>query len=135
MANQGQVKPGDMVYDPFVGTGSIAIACTHYGSTQFGSDLDIRVLKGYAVGRKSVNKIPGLDKYSRFDVFTNFIHYKFPMPNLFIMDCAKQSFQRGGIFDAIVCDPPYGVRARSKKVGISDTKMKRKARLEEEAKQ
>ena len=26
MANQGQVRPGDFVYDPFVGTGSIAAA-------------------------------------------------------------------------------------------------------------
>ena len=27
MANQAQIKDGDMVYDPFLGTGSIAIAC------------------------------------------------------------------------------------------------------------
>ena len=26
MANQGLVQPGDWVYDPFVGTGSIAVA-------------------------------------------------------------------------------------------------------------
>ena len=26
------------------------------------------------------------------------------------------------IFDAIVCDPPYGVRARSQKVGVSEAK-------------
>ncbi len=26
------------------------------------------------------------------------------------------------IFDAIVCDPPYGVRARSQKIGIRDSK-------------
>lgn len=92
MANQGQVSPGDMVYDPFVGTGSIAVACTYFGSTQFGSDLDIRVLKGFGVGRKSVNKIPGIEKIERFDVFTNFNHYKFPMPNIFTMDCSNPGF-------------------------------------------
>jgi len=27
MANQGHCKEGDLVYDPFVGTGSIALAC------------------------------------------------------------------------------------------------------------
>ena len=27
MANQGHIKEGDLVYDPFVGTGSIALAC------------------------------------------------------------------------------------------------------------
>lgn len=26
------------------------------------------------------------------------------------------------IFDAIVCDPPYGVRARSQKIGVRDSK-------------
>ena len=32
MANQGQVQPGDFVLDPFVGTGSIAVACTVFGA-------------------------------------------------------------------------------------------------------
>ena len=26
------------------------------------------------------------------------------------------------IYDAIVCDPPYGVRARSQKIGIRESK-------------
>jgi tRNA G10 N-methylase Trm11 len=29
------------------------------------------------------------------------------------------------IFDSIVCDPPYGVRARTQKVGISENKKER----------
>ena len=32
MANQGLVSDGDLVLDPFVGTGSIAIACSHMGA-------------------------------------------------------------------------------------------------------
>ena len=61
MANQGQVSAGDFVYDPFVGTGSIATALQHFGAFVFGSDLDIRVIKGYGVGRKTKNKVEGLD--------------------------------------------------------------------------
>jgi tRNA G10 N-methylase Trm11 len=30
---------------------------------------------------------------------------------------------REQLIDAIVCDPPYGVRARSQKTGISATKL------------
>ena len=56
MANQAQVKPGDLVYDPFVGSGSIALACSHFGGVVFGSDLDQRVLRGYGVGRKTYNE-------------------------------------------------------------------------------
>lgn len=32
MANQAQVKPGKLVFDPFVGTGSILIAAAHFGA-------------------------------------------------------------------------------------------------------
>lgn len=32
MANQAQVKPGKLVYDPFVGTGSILVAAAHFGA-------------------------------------------------------------------------------------------------------
>jgi hypothetical protein len=40
----------------------MAVPLTYFKSFCFGSDLDIRVLKGYGVGRKTVNKVEGLDK-------------------------------------------------------------------------
>jgi tRNA (guanine10-N2)-methyltransferase len=62
MANQAQCREGDLVYDPFVGTGSIAIACQHFGALVVASDIDIRVLTGSGVGFKTKNKgIEGLD--------------------------------------------------------------------------
>ena len=35
------------------------------------------------------------------------------------------------IFDAIVCDPPYGVRAKTQTVGVSERKAERKKGLVE----
>lgn len=32
MANQAQAMPGKLVYDPFVGTGSILVAAAHFGA-------------------------------------------------------------------------------------------------------
>lgn len=55
MANLAKVSPGDLVYDPFCGSGSIAIACAHFGANVMGSDLDQRVLRGWGVGRKTYN--------------------------------------------------------------------------------
>ena len=55
MANQALASPGDLVYDPFVGSGSIALACSHFGAKVLGSDLDQRVLRGLGVGRKTYN--------------------------------------------------------------------------------
>ncbi len=90
------------------------------------------------MGRKTKNDVPGLDKIQRYDIFTNFYHYKMQVPEIFVMDCSKPAIgseaPRGPLFDSIVCDPPYGVRARSQKVGVSETKQKRMDRLAEEKK-
>ena len=41
-ANQALVKPGFLVYDPFVGTGSFLVAAAYFGGYVFGSDIDGR---------------------------------------------------------------------------------------------
>ena len=56
MINQAQVKAGDCVFEPFVGTGSIAIAATHHGAQVFASEIDIRVLTGTGIGHKIEKK-------------------------------------------------------------------------------
>ncbi|GKD26799.1 tRNA (guanine(10)-N2)-methyltransferase, partial [Tanacetum coccineum] len=45
MANQAQAMPGKLVYDPFVGTGSILVAAAHFGAMTMGADIDIRVVR------------------------------------------------------------------------------------------
>lgn len=39
-----QVRPRSLVYDPFVGTGSILVAAAHYGAHTLGADIDARVI-------------------------------------------------------------------------------------------
>lgn len=51
MANQALVKPGDLVLDPFAGTGSNLIACSHFGAVCFGSELDNYLIQGYCIGQ------------------------------------------------------------------------------------
>ena len=87
MANQGELSEGDFVYEPFVGTGSIAVALQYFKTVVTGCDLDMRVLKGYAVGGKTKNKgIEGLEKIDKFNIFTNFKHYGLPVPDVMAMD-------------------------------------------------
>jgi tRNA (guanine10-N2)-methyltransferase len=112
------------VYDPFIGTGSIATALQYFKAFVFGSDLDIRVIKGYGVGRKTTNKIEGLDQIEKYDIYTNFKYYKQAIPDFFVQDVHTPMVRPCGLFDSIVCDPPYGVRARTQKVGISEKKQK-----------
>lgn len=51
-------------------------------------------------------------------MFTNFDYYHIARPEVFVMDSANPMMRQEGLFDAIVCDPPYGVRACTKKVGV-----------------
>jgi len=86
MANMGNVAEGDIVYDPFCGTGSILNACSYFKALCTGSDIDVRVIKGLAVGRKTKNKVPGLENIKKYDFFTNFKHYGQPLPDALIVD-------------------------------------------------
>ena len=72
MVNQGKVAKNSLVLDPFVGTGSILIAASHFGALCFGGDLDMRVLKGYKVGRSTTGR--------KADIFTNFSNYGLEIP-------------------------------------------------------
>jgi tRNA (guanine10-N2)-methyltransferase len=49
MANMALVKPGSFVLDPFVGTGSFLISCSHFGAFTIGADIDGRQLRGKGI--------------------------------------------------------------------------------------
>lgn len=64
----------------------------HHGAFVMGSDIDMRVIKGYGVGRKTKNDVAGLDQITKFDIFTNFKHYKLPLPDVMAMDVSALMF-------------------------------------------
>ena len=39
------MQRGHLVYDPFVGTGSILVAAAYHGAYTLGADIDIRVVR------------------------------------------------------------------------------------------
>lgn len=105
MTNLAQVKPGGMVMDPFVGTGSILLSCALRGAYCVGTDIDIRVLRG-----------KGADQ----TVFANFAQYNLPRPELIRSDNAlyhRHYRTEHALYDAIVTDPPYGIRAGARRTG------------------
>ena len=126
MANLGLVDRHRIVLDPFVGTGSILVAVAHFEALCVGADIDLRVLSGgmYAgTGDRSVKR----------SIFENFHSYGLPIPELIRLDnhlldrhmyCPSSNVNNSpdlpfaGYFDAIVCDPPYGIRAGAKKTGV-----------------
>ena len=140
LSNIAQVKNGDFALDPFVGTASILVALSHFGCQCFGTDIDIRILKGdmYA-GHKPANKNTKKNNIQKRNIFENFIeyglvrpeiirldnhllerHYKI-RPNLYLNNNTNnredgeieisKSHMYEGMFEVIVTDPPYGIRA------------------------
>jgi tRNA G10 N-methylase Trm11 len=115
MANLGRsYAPGALVWDPFVGTGSVSVAVASLGGFPLGTEIDARVLRG---------------KLSR-NAVTNFKQYGLSLPEQVRMDATRHAFRYfkkgnntqldSGIFDSIVTDPPYGIRAGSNRPGVNE---------------
>ena len=105
-ANITLAGPSKVFYDPFVGTGSFLIACSHFGAMTLGSDIDGRSVRG---------------KENR-NIVTNFQQYRILGRYLdgFISDLTHSPMRSTRLFDGIICDPPYGVREGPKVLGSRD---------------
>lgn len=134
LAEMAQSGPGKLVYDPFVGTGSLLIACAAMGSYVMGSDIDGRMIRG-----KKAREDPSLEtgivtaarQYGLRDKFLDCLTCDFtqhPWRGVGANDDECQhcnpsatSSRSPAFLDAIVGDPPYGVRAGAKRLGQRDT--------------
>lgn len=106
MSNLALVKAGQLVFDPFVGTGSFLYTSSAFGAYSIGSDIDGRQLRGS-------------DDCSFFDNLKQYGVEKLVLGGL-VQDICHHSFRDGFQVDAIITDPPYGVRAGAKKIGGMD---------------
>ncbi|PCH43385.1 tRNA guanosine-2'-O-methyltransferase [Wolfiporia cocos MD-104 SS10] len=104
MANQTLASPGKLIYDPFIGTGSMAYTTAHFGAMVFGSDIDGRQMRGKA-------NQPGIIRAAaQYGVAGRIV-------DLCTFDVTRNPWRCGELFDAIITDPPYGVRAGAKRLG------------------
>lgn len=103
MANQALAAKGKLVYDPFVGTGSFICTCGHFGASVVGSDIDGRPLRG----KRDVSIRSNLEQYGIESCLVDCLNF----------DIVHNPWRKVEIFDAIVTDPPYGVRAGAKTLG------------------
>ena len=103
MANQALIKQDSLVFDPFVGTGGFLVSGAHFGGFTIGSDIDGRQIKGKeGVGIEANVEQYSLQKKVLGNVVCDFAHHPW--------------VENREIWDAIMCDPPYGVRAGAKKI-------------------
>ncbi|KAI9891826.1 MAG: hypothetical protein M1814_002391 [Vezdaea aestivalis] len=103
-ANMALASPGRLFLDPFVGTGSFLVACSHFGASTFGSDIDGRSIRG---------------KSMEHSLRGNFVQYHLDdlLFDTIVSDLTNSPLRTARWLDGILCDPPYGVREGLKVLG------------------
>uniref|UniRef100_A0A915Q724 tRNA (guanine(10)-N(2))-methyltransferase TRMT11 n=1 Tax=Setaria digitata TaxID=48799 RepID=A0A915Q724_9BILA len=126
-ANIAKVNNGSVVLDPFCGTGGLLIAAAHFGAAVLGSEINYQIAR--ATGRSSRAGVRC--NTSKESVAANFQQYGIDVyfMGLVIADASQHQlwhpgshFNTAPVFDAIITDPPYGVREKGQKVGIKGKK-------------
>nr|XP_003215629.1 PREDICTED: tRNA (guanine(10)-N2)-methyltransferase homolog [Anolis carolinensis] len=115
MANHGRVKPNDVVFDPFIGTGGLLIASAHFGAYVFGTDIDYSTVHGLGKASRKNQKWRGPDENIRANLRQYGLekHYL----DAFVSDASRPIWRKGAQFDAIITDPPYGIREATRRTG------------------
>jgi tRNA (guanine10-N2)-dimethyltransferase len=97
MINLARVKKGDVVLDPFCGSGSILIEGASMGLKMVGTDIDLRMLRG---ARRNLR------------------HFSVPYEGVIVSDARCLSITN---FNHVVTDPPYGRGASTR--GVNTRKL------------
>ncbi|CAG0882638.1 unnamed protein product [Darwinula stevensoni] len=115
MGNLAQVKPGDIVLDPFVGTGSLLIGSGHWGAYVLGTDIDYLTLHGKTKPTRYNQEFRAPDEsveanMKQYGLWNRYL-------DVVVSDAALPIWRRNLRLDAIVTDPPYGIREATEKIG------------------
>ncbi|KAM9852732.1 tRNA (guanine(10)-N(2))-methyltransferase TRMT11 [Aulostomus maculatus] len=115
MANHAKVEEHDLVFDPFVGTGSLLVACSHFGAYVCGSDIDYNTIHGKGRSSRKNQKWRGPDENIR----ANLRQYgtESLYVDVMVSDASKPVWREAALFDAIITDPPYGIRESTRRTG------------------
>lgn len=114
-ANTAKVKPNDIVYDPFVGSGSLLVAAAYKGAYVFGSDIDWLLLHG----KSRPTRVGDKERQEGESVRSNLCQYNLQDRYLDVMisDVTRSPLAEKLVVDSIITDPPYGIRECSEKIG------------------
>ena len=99
MVNLARVKEGDIVLDPFCGTGGFLIEAGLIGAKLIGCDIDWRMASGTLINLEEYNLLDKVIKVKKLDA-------KYVKEFLNELNIEK--------VDAIVTDPPYGISTSKK---------------------
>ena len=117
MANLGKVDRGKLVYDPFVGTGSLLVAGAEYGGMVLGGDIDYLTLHARTRPSRKGQKVRAKDE----SLLANFEQYDLASQYLGVItgDFSLSPWRDQAWLDCVITDPPYGIREGTTRVGTA----------------
>ncbi|TMW53475.1 hypothetical protein DOY81_001473 [Sarcophaga bullata] len=114
MANQALIKTNDLVFDPFVGTGSLLVSAAKFGAYVLGSDIDFMMLHARARPSRITQKVREKDESIRANLKQyNCAQYYM---DVVVADFSNPLWSDRLQLDSIITDPPYGIRESTEKV-------------------
>ncbi|ORC85120.1 methyltransferase [Trypanosoma theileri] len=162
MVHMACVRRGAYVFDPFCGTGGILVAAAHCGAITIGADADGRAmqkgtLRHKASKQQQQQREVAMRAYRPEDlkranitaeeaetpsVVTNFKLYGLTPPDRVRLNfanwreawrpCSKAGPADCGFLDAIVTDPPYGIREPRRKAAEQQEQQQQQQQQQEE---
>ncbi|KAJ8974635.1 hypothetical protein NQ317_019869 [Molorchus minor] len=115
MANQARIKDGAIVLDPFVGTGSLLVAAAQFGGFVLGTDIDYLMLHGRTKPSRIKQKVRDKNESIRSNMQQYNLEHRYL--DVLVNDFAVPFWRDDIQFDAIITDPPYGIREATERVG------------------
>ncbi|KAK5969491.1 tRNA guanosine-2'-O-methyltransferase TRM11 [Trichostrongylus colubriformis] len=119
-SNITSVCMDDIVLDPFMGTGGLLLSAAEFGAYTIGTEINYQIAK--AIGKSSRHDMQM--RSSEESVKANFEQYgtdRYYLCGLLADACWHDLWARP-IFNAIVADPPYGIREKGRKIGMKPRK-------------
>ncbi|XP_003426755.1 tRNA (guanine(10)-N2)-methyltransferase homolog [Nasonia vitripennis] len=117
MSNQAQVKNGDVVLDPFVGTGSLLIPASMFGGYTLGTDIDFLMIHA----RTRPSRISQKKREEDESIAANMKQYGVGSRflDVLVSDFSRPLWRPDVQLDAIITDPPYGIREAVERIGTA----------------
>uniref|UniRef100_A0A240PL00 tRNA (guanine(10)-N(2))-methyltransferase TRMT11 n=1 Tax=Anopheles epiroticus TaxID=199890 RepID=A0A240PL00_9DIPT len=114
MANQGLVQGGDLVFDPFAGSGSLLVAAAKFGAYVVGADIDYMIVHGKSKPTRVNQKVREKDE----SIYANLQQYGCGglFVDVLIADFSRSIWADSILFDSIITDPPYGIREATERI-------------------
>ncbi|XP_065319319.1 tRNA (guanine(10)-N2)-methyltransferase homolog isoform X2 [Gordionus sp. m RMFG-2023] len=107
LTNIAQITATDLVLDPFVGSGSLILSAAYHEAYVSGIDIEKKML--YATGKSS--RYGQKWKTKDENIWNNFKQYDLERYYLdVVLSDSTLPLFRNQLFDAIITDPPYGIR-------------------------